>query len=198
MQSNQQSNVNTTIVVCVGDWKRSDDNDGQICYTAIKFKAHPKYSCSTIKNDIAIIKTPLMNVPYSSSNGFGSTNSICQPTTASYEGKPLIVSGWGRYDRNGYSLADVLQKAPMNFVPLTQCRQIFPSVDNSQVCVRGPKGQIACNGDSGGPLFHINNSGFAEAVGIVSFGKSTCPKEGIAVYTSVYAFLDFINSEIKG
>ncbi|RWS01240.1 chymotrypsin 1-like protein, partial [Dinothrombium tinctorium] len=192
----QSPNTNVSIVACIGDRKISDNKDGQVCFNALSYKAHPQYSCTTIKNDIAIIKTQDMKVPYFSDDGYGSTNTICEPSLSDYTGKSLFVSGWGRYSHFHEGISDVLQKAPANVVPLTMCRRIYPGIDSTQVCLQGPEGQSVCNGDSGGPAFYVNQNGFAEAVGIASFATENCPWYGIFVYTSVAAFRDFIDANV--
>ncbi|RWS18301.1 venom protease-like protein [Leptotrombidium deliense] len=66
-----------------------------------------------------------------------------------------------------------------------------------QICVAQGNGgrDGACHGDSGGPLFIIQN-GRAHQLGVVSHGIRYCPKGTPIVYTRVSAFTDWISQNI--
>ncbi|RWS10412.1 chymotrypsinogen 2-like protein [Dinothrombium tinctorium] len=182
-----------SIEVCMGDLKRSDNSDGQICEETKTFKSHPYYSCSTHKNDIAIIRVPKMQIPKFTSNGYGSINSLCHPSQSQYSGS-VIASGWGKYSRTSSETSDDLRIANMVLKPTLECQKAygFLQMGSSQLCVQGVSGETSCGGDSGGPLFKYVN-GRAEALGITSYGTVGCPENGLVVFTSVPAFREWLN-----
>lgn len=105
------------------------------------------------------------------------------------------VAGWGStgVDR---AYSDVKQHVNIPYVPTGVCKQRYAHLPDSAICAGGEKGKDSCTGDSGGPLMHKIGDTFI-LTGIVSYGDVECGKEGSpAVYTHVYKYLEWINSEM--
>ncbi|MEO1336620.1 MAG: serine protease, partial [Myxococcota bacterium] len=133
-------------------------------------------------NDIALLRV---------SGQPNATRSVMASSgTDASNGERVLISGFGRTESGGGS--DVLLSADTRVLSTNECRQFFPSVDGSQICIFDDVGrrQNACNGDSGGPLFRTN----ATQVGLTSFGRTGCPTSAPAVYTRVSAFRSWISS----
>ncbi|MEO1230870.1 MAG: serine protease [Myxococcota bacterium] len=133
-------------------------------------------------NDIALLRV---------SGQPNATRSImASSTTDASNGEVVYISGFGRTEQGVSS--DLLLSADTRVISTSQCRQFFPSVDSTQICILDNVGarQNACNGDSGGPLFRPN----ATQVGLTSFGRGGCPTNVPAVYTRISAFRSWIRS----
>lgn len=75
-------------------------------------------------------------------------------------------------------------------------RQLPRGLDDNILCAMDAntkRRSDACQGDSGGPLLMLSIKDGDAIIGITSFGQS-CGGPTPAVYTSVYAFLDWIES----
>ncbi len=133
-------------------------------------------------NDIALLR--VSGQPNATRSVMANSN------TDAANGEAVLISGFGRTESGAGS--DVLLSAQTRVISTSQCRQWFPSVDNSQICILDNIGtrQNACNGDSGGPLFRSN----ATQVGLTSFGRTGCPTSAPAVYTRISAFRNWIAS----
>lgn len=99
----------------------------------------------------------------------------------------------------------VLQSAMVNAWSTSMCEnvltpQVRPQKD-TQLCANGMKGQDACAGDSGGPLFAMGVVDFVGTyfqVGVVSFAAtSACGNSELpSVYTRVDKYIDWIIENI--
>ncbi|RWS24053.1 chymotrypsin 6-like protein [Leptotrombidium deliense] len=185
--------------ITIGERNLNDANDGQLSYTSTTAVVHPNYTAcsSNNSNDIALLKIGGngMKTPYFTDNGLGSSNCINLPSANNYTGSDVTIAGWGRTDKNSQKTAKILQFATIQVVDDSACSQTFGSSYNSKtmICAFAP-GKSSCNGDSGTAMFY-DRSGFAEAVGITSFGVANCEGKPV-VYTRVSNYLDFINSNI--
>lgn len=99
--------------------------------------------------------------------------------------------GWGDTGPNGHH-ANILQKAVMTVVSTWKCRmRNGPSVhDQSMVCA-GERGQIACHGDSGGPLSCYERGRWILR-GVVSWGNHSCVTQQYTVFARVSSFVNWI------
>lgn len=85
-------------------------------------------------------------------------------------------------------------------MPSSKCAGYFlhRQVTESQYCAYDPTflGD-ACEGDSGGPLqIFKHRSSPAYVLGVVSYGKGTCPSNAPDIYTKVGYYLDWIQSHV--
>ena len=76
-------------------------------------------------------------------------------------------------------------------------RKLPNGIDDSMLCLRdtnATRRSDACQGDSGGPLV-LQKGNMQSLIGVTSFGAN-CGSSTPGVYTAVYPFLDWIESQI--
>ncbi|RWS25482.1 Transmembrane protease serine 9-like protein [Leptotrombidium deliense] len=146
---------------------------------AESFIVHERYTKTTKKNDIALIK---LKVPLSLSNKI---SPICLPN------KGEIASGWG-VTPTGFTTQ--LLEINVDEFPGQQCADSWGGLlsTKTQICVGNEK-QNACKGDSGGPLMSLSQGKYTVA-GVASHIKSgqNCGISGDTVYLRVEPYLDWI------
>ncbi|XP_017784951.1 PREDICTED: serine protease persephone-like [Nicrophorus vespilloides] len=155
---------------------------------------HPEYSNRNKVNDIALIRLS-RKVQYTAN---------VHPACLYFEPddpKSVIITGWGLTEAAG-NRSQILQKATLSTVPVTECNKTHtsvafaPNVLRSHICAFTVDRQIptdACQGDSGGPLqvLHKNQSSIYSIVGVTSYGRG-CGSKYPGVYTRIYSYLDWI------
>ena len=115
------------------------------------------------------------------------------------------IAGWGAtgIDENSGNaiFPNLLQDASVPFVPLERCNSnesYQGLITDSQVCAGYIEGGIdACVGDSGGPLFLIQDEQHVQ-VGITSFGNGCGLPNFYGVYTDVASYLSWIKAYVDG
>jgi len=122
----------------------------------------------------------------------------------------LEISGWGRLDTITNRKATWLMKAGITELPLTECREIYKTINLSQLpdnllqtqlCAsKNIDGKVidACQGDSGGPIQYrtrVKQDDLFYIVGVTSFGAS-CGSDIPGVYTRVAEYLDWIEGTV--
>ncbi|XP_074096205.1 serine protease persephone isoform X2 [Cotesia typhae] len=164
--------------------------------------AHPKYKRSTVYNDIALLKL------FEHINWSKTVKPICLQTKSINDidfqvvGTYLVVIGWGVTDIDTDQSSKLLKTPSLQFEPRENCssvyqgfRQLPYGLDERMICAKDPnttRRADACQGDSGGPLLLLSSSGDT-VIGVTSFGQS-CGGPNAAVYTSVYSYIDWIES----
>jgi len=158
---------------------------------------HPQYNDASgiLRNDIALLE--LANV-------------VAAPGTILFAGNPESVSdsmgfiaGWGATgvdpDNGSEIYPNLLQDASVPLVPLQSCNSpesYQGGISDTQVCAGFSTGGIdSCVGDSGGPLYLIQN-GEQVQVGITSFGNGCGLPNFYGVYTNISSFRAWIASFI--
>ncbi|XP_041971602.1 phenoloxidase-activating enzyme-like isoform X4 [Aricia agestis] len=171
---------------------------GELSIEIESFVVHPEYNTSKTLlnvNDIGLIRL-MEPVPY---NDF--ILPICLPRTDITSETPaeilLSVAGW-RY-KNETDHGDIKLENHINFIDRETCvkrlRGYQPAIGTSQICAGG--GHDEHVSDSWGPL-KLYYSTFHAIVGVFSFRPDQCAADGCpGVYTKVYDYLDWINSNIK-
>merc|ERR1712055_12496 len=143
-----------------------------------------------LDNDIALLRL-------SSTISFNQNQSpVCPPTSQSYTGEMVTVSGWGTTSEGG-SLARDLLYTNVRIISDSTCGQSYPSswLLPGMVCASFTD-RDSCQGDSGGPLvIKRSDNRFAE-VGIVSWGIGCADRNYPGVYTRVSYFMNWINNNI--
>lgn len=71
-----------------------------------------------------------------------------------------------------------------------QCRYIFSTVKDTQLCIYGAGGVGSCKGDSGGPLVYNNVQ-----IGIVSYGAKNCRTGYPSGFTRLTSYLDWLEEK---
>ncbi|RWS00931.1 chymotrypsinogen B2-like protein, partial [Dinothrombium tinctorium] len=189
-----KTSLKSKITVCIGAYERTNPNDKKKCYIASNSYVYPMYFFNQ-SYDFAVVKVDQgMDVPDLTSDGYGSTDTFCPPEeNVNYRDYICRIAGFGIWKRETQMTAPILQVAPMTILPNEECRKVFPTVTECQICVQGEAGETACNGDSGGPLYCFKSKGAPyHVIGATSFGIKTCPENGVVVYTKVACYLDFI------
>lgn len=176
--------------------------DGEIEVDIDKITPHEKYdACNFYANDhdIAIIKTATPFEYKFTTDGYGSVNRPCMPTTSvEYrDGEMVIVSGWGVTRENLGSLSNILRFVQVPIVNGSRCQETYGSrVTNEHICAGFQSGgKDSCQGDSGGPLVRVVDNRY-ELVGIVSFGYGCGQPGAPGVYTRVASYIDWINANL--
>lgn len=162
------------------------------------FIVHEQYRARNRKNDIAVVKLRRSITLTKELR----PACLIQPNIP-YQHKKPIATGWGLTESVSDKFSDILQKVEINFIGNRQCNEYFSddqSIDNTQLCA-GLGGKDTCQGDSGGPLQITSdkNKCIYIIVGITSFGNVDCGAVNSAgVYTSVLAYLDWIEQKVWG
>ncbi|XP_051165115.1 venom serine protease 34-like isoform X2 [Leptopilina boulardi] len=182
--------------VLIGDYDISTGRDtNSTLFKVSQYVMHPSFR-SNIRNspyDISVI-TILGTIRYT--NEIGPACLPFQHSQDSFSGAVVNILGWGTTEFAG-SISNILQKAQVNIINLSQCRNTYPNVLNNQMCTFAP-GRDACQFDSGGPALWQNPStGRLVNVGIISYGIA-CGTNNPSVNTRVGAFMDWILSVTPG
>lgn len=153
-------------------------------------------SCGAF-NDIALVKLSERLVL-----GVRDQRYIYAPNSSQYHrytrpGTELKVSGWG-HDEN----SDIQRKLQIGGVPVAEhgeCREANFRVNNivtgNMLCAgyELSGGTDTCSGDSGGPLYALDEEGNPILIGITSWGEG-CSSSGLyGIYTNVYLYIDWVN-----
>lgn len=112
----------------------------------------------------------------------------------------LEVAGWGAVNVVKPTGSKILMFVKLPTIPLSKCRNSFTvnlTLNSEiQMCAGGEKEKDSCNGDSGGPLMHVeavNGPPQYFAIGLVSFGIKQCgKKDKPAVYTRIAGYMGWI------
>ncbi|CAG4972143.1 unnamed protein product [Colias eurytheme] len=163
---------------------------------------HPDYKREKTvmeANDIALIRLR-QSVVYTDF-----IRPVCLPITDFLTPTPrelyLYAAGWGAVSET-VSTSDVKFHVDLPYTDPNVCTKLYsirskPIIWDKQICAGGELGKDSCKGDSGGPLMRADEKTF-EVVGITSFGIKQCGNQGRpSVYTKVYAYIDWIRSEVK-
>lgn len=143
---------------------------------------HPKWSKSTFRNDLALIK---LNKPVVSQS----------PVKIHHKwdlegGEDLQVAGWGRTSLFG-AQSSIIRHVTVKFIPNDECRSSkygYGRVLADVMMCAADTGKDACQGDSGGPIVRRGDDHTEDVqVGVVSWGFDCGHKK----YPGVYARLDF-------
>jgi secreted trypsin-like serine protease len=181
------------IRVVVGINDLQDESAIEVVVTNIF--VHPQYNVAggMMNNDIALLE--LANV-------------VTAPATTLFDGDTetfndtlAFIAGWGALDQvNGSEVyPNLLQDASVPLVSLARCNSSESyqgGILNTQVCAGFREGGIdSCVGDSGGPLYLIQN-GEQVQVGITSFGNECGLPNFYGVYTNISAHKTWINGYV--
>lgn len=153
---------------------------------------HSNYNPVWILNDIALLQL---------TTGFQVSNSITTIKLSEDNrdlAKNCTLVGWGRISYPEGLLPESLQFLPLRSIIHSDCKQKLSQINivqENQICTLTIKGEGACHGDSGGPLFEETENG-REVIGIVSWG-SPCANGYPDVFTKVASFNEWIQRYVK-
>uniref|UniRef100_A0A336MVR4 CSON006686 protein n=1 Tax=Culicoides sonorensis TaxID=179676 RepID=A0A336MVR4_CULSO len=169
-------------------------NDSSSAYTQThqleKIIIHPEYETTEQDNDIALVRVS-RDIIFSRGSG-----PACLPfkfiETTFYDESVQMV-GWGTISWGG-TLSHVLRKVMVNVMDTDECDKKIVWVNEKKLCTYAPE-KDACQSDSGGPVYYMENSRYY-VVGIISFGIK-CATHTPGVNTRVTNYLDWITATIK-
>ncbi|KAK3726375.1 hypothetical protein RRG08_066910 [Elysia crispata] len=113
------------------------------------------------------------------------------------------TAGWGLTNENARTGSQLMMAVSMPTFDSENCLSLFPDIfmsdPKSQICAGEPDvgGVDSCGGDSGSPLFCLDEtSGRWVAVGVVNYGEG-CARAGFAgVYSDVRKYFPWILSRM--
>jgi secreted trypsin-like serine protease len=167
------------MTVTVGRYDLDLVDIGQV-RNVVGFYPHPRFNTDTFEADIALFKLdkPIDDI-----------KPICLPINETSDREEYLVVGWGSTE-NADSTTRLLQ---VTVYPSKDCA----SKSNETICatnniiVGGP-----CFGDSGGPLFHLDQITNRYIIdGVVSRGSGQCVSSP-SIFTKVSSFIDWILATI--
>ncbi|XP_066909487.1 clotting factor G beta subunit [Halyomorpha halys] len=161
-----------------------------------KHLEHEEYSSHTIQNDISLLflAWPLEFGP--------NVSPICLPTKqVSLDNVDATMIGWGTTGSN-QATSKFLKRADVKILSHSECNSLWPRYNPTpgkfkQICTRG-KGQGACLGDSGSPVFYLDPEIFRYVLaGVISYGGKECNPDLSTVESDVSYYMPWITSHIK-
>lgn len=139
--------------------------------------AHPDYDSQSIRNDIALVML-VQDAPVTPMG-------VLDGMDANWVGASLFFVGYGV--NNGYQQTGAGLKRAV-WIPISEVYPAAFRYDHDQV--------NTCNGDSGGPAFHLTQGGDYLLAGVTSYGDAYCTSYGVD--TRVDAFRDFLGLDSGG
>lgn len=116
-------------------------------------------------------------------------------TEALPDGSTIVLSGWGLQKSNGPKLPVPLQFIDVHTLSTADCKKKIGTWSDTILCLSHPKGEGACNGDSGGPAAHEG-----KLVGIAGFVTGIISKCGSGRpdgYAKVSSHIGWIRANMK-
>lgn len=174
-------------------WQLDNPNPEMEQYNITKIIMHANYDDFSSDNDIALLRI----------SGKSNLNLITLPAQNNESlliaGKKCTVAGWGATNNSGTQYPTIQQKVELEVISNTTCNQSSwydGEVLQSMLCAGYAAGQKdACYGDSGGPLFVMEN-GDTTQIGVVSWGYGCAEAKQPGVYTKVSNYINWINTNI--
>lgn len=167
-------------------------NLGGTLYTVTNKWIHPEYDSARLVNDVGLLKL--------------APSLFCSPTSVtlnrdddfpSQNGQPLTVLGFGRTTDDG-GPSGVLKRLVVDFVGNAECAANDGDFEEEVKICADKEGAGTCQGDSGSPLFHRDEStGVISQVGIVSYGLESCASRFADYYARVSAVVDWVESTME-
>ncbi|NND89581.1 MAG: serine protease [Granulosicoccus sp.] len=157
---------------------------------------HPDYdnSLQPPPHDIALLElASSVNVPISQ---------LFAEDAEAYTDTLSYIAGWGAtqfVNETAATFPSILQEARVPLVSLEMCNSPVSYnglVGFRQLCAGFQQGGVdTCAGDSGGPLYIIEN-GASVQIGITSFGNGCAQEDFYGIYTSVSHYLPWLGNYI--
>lgn len=153
---------------------------------------HEDYTRQSFVNDIALLQ---LNSPAVESSAIASLNS-----TEVMIDEFLVTAGWGARQHDpevgSFDFADTLHAVAVAALPAQDCNRLpllAGAVTDTMLCAGFPDGgSDHCHGDSGGPLYRVNEAGDLSVVGVVSWGYGCGIANAPGVYSDVASFNDWV------
>ncbi|XP_055696471.1 collagenase-like [Lutzomyia longipalpis] len=167
-------------------YKKSPQRD---IFNTTAIYPHPDFNGDTLENDIAMLKTW----------GFDFSTKLVQPIPlvtsgtdmASYLGKYITVSGFGKFSIDGIASKKLLYTQ----LKVVECGDGTPDTSFCAVDEVGPVSAI-CDGDAGGPAVCILD-GQATLIGVISYSDQKGCDAGPQGFTNVAQYIDWIQETMS-
>lgn len=146
----------------------------------VEFHAHPRFNSSTFEADLALFKIDA---------AIDNVKPICLPVgDAGDLFDRYIVAGWGSTETE----PSTSRMMHATVYPADGCATVGDSLCAvNNILLSGP-----CSGDSGGPLFHLNELDQYVLDGVVSRGAPKCVSQPTS-FTRVANYIDWIVDKIQ-
>ncbi|KAE8578197.1 hypothetical protein XENTR_v10023393 [Xenopus tropicalis] len=184
----------SSVVVILGAYKITGNPNEENSVPVQQIIIHPSYNESDNSADIALLQLS-QNVPITRY-----IQPVCVPSASTVfpPGQNCVVTGWGDIELSVIPQRPVvLQETQVRLMSTEQCKSYYDNkgvgsfIKDDMICAVDILGQRGpCLGDGGGPLVTYQNKQW-NLVGVASFGFG-CGNENPAVYTSVRAYIDWI------
>ncbi|KAJ3055895.1 hypothetical protein HK102_011281, partial [Quaeritorhiza haematococci] len=184
------------------DQKQKTPSEGGIDFSIKDVIKHPSWNRDVISgSDIALLVVEIKNntqnrpIPFI---GVTKTPASAEPSEQ-FKGVNATLAGWGRLSHGG-PLSQYLMQVDVPVLSTEQCKSHYEgrlkdSINDKLICVGIPEKKMsACHGDSGGPLFTVED-GTPVLHGVTSWG-GVCGKTP-TLYTRIAAYLDWLLPLIK-
>uniref|UniRef100_A0A3P9QJ96 Testisin-like n=1 Tax=Poecilia reticulata TaxID=8081 RepID=A0A3P9QJ96_POERE len=154
-----------------------------------KIIVHPKFSQTTIDNDIALLRlsSPVEFTDY--------IRPVCLAASGSRfnNGTDSWVTGWGNVgEGEPLPRPQTLQEVKVPVIGNRQCSCLLRTVTDNMICAGVLSGgKDSCEGDSGGPMVSKQRSRWIQS-GVVSFGFGCAQPNLPGVYTRVSRYQSWI------
>ncbi|XP_008435038.1 testisin-like [Poecilia reticulata] len=159
-----------------------------------KIIVHPKFSQTTIDNDIALLRlsSPVEFTDY--------IRPVCLAASGSRfnNGTDSWVTGWGNVgEGEPLPRPQTLQEVKVPVIGNRQCSCLLRTVTDNMICAGVLSGgKDSCEGDSGGPMVSKQRSRWIQS-GVVSFGFGCAQPNLPGVYTRVSRYQSWIKARIR-
>jgi hypothetical protein len=146
----------------------------------VEFHAHPRFNSSTFEADLALFKLDI---------AIDNIKPICLPVgDAGDSFDRYLVAGWGSTETE----PSTSRMMHATVYPAEGCATVGDSLCAvNNILLSGP-----CSGDSGGPLFHLNELDQYVLDGVVSRGAPKCVSQP-TTFTRVANYIDWIVDTIQ-
>ncbi|EFN63716.1 Transmembrane protease, serine 9 [Camponotus floridanus] len=184
----------TRIGILVGehDVTTGEETNATKLFLVNKCIMHPSYK-ENKQDDIAVCKI-IGTINYSAEVG-----PVCLPfhhKQDTFEDNDVVALGWGLKQFGG-AKSTTLQKVNLTVINLTNCKDYYHELTNSDICTYSP-GKDSCQMDSGGPLLWQDpTTRKLVLAGIISKGIG-CASDEPAVEKRTGAYIDWIQSITSG
>lgn len=190
-------------VVTLGEWDTDnvrEEGEPEVTRLLSFYVQHPGFDPVTYDNDLALLR---LNESVEWSENI---RPICLPESVeeTYQGETGWVTGWGMLFAGG-PFPPVMKEIDLPIMTNAACEKEFraagyrENIAPTMMCAGYSDGRKdTCEGDSGGPLAVLRDSGARyELAGVLSWGIGCGERNQPGVYTRVTSYRDWITSIIK-
>ncbi|XP_016954726.1 phenoloxidase-activating factor 2 [Drosophila biarmipes] len=193
------------IVVRAGEWDMASNQEANPHEERFvqKIEQHEDFVFGNASNDMALL---YLHSPFELK---AHIRTVCLPSEASsFDHKRCVMAGWGKPSYQDPQNSKRQKVVELPIVKREDCQnQLRRTVmgrnfklPESLICAGGERGQDACTGDGGSPLFCPleNDPNRYEQAGIVSFGIRCGQANVPGTFTNVALFRDYLDLKLAG